>query len=859
MAEKSKKPKKPRKLTGVMGELENISPVGFAGQEYRGSREAGAGRGASLRSSVARYKQTAEAMQTLRTGKKGGAGEFFRSAGFENLGVLAGALFDRGATKEEIKEARKTLGLQQQEEKKETKSTSSQDNKKINYVVKISQDVSKKIQNIQTTLARIDKNIAYITERVSPKIIDAKQQGRKGKEGVQVVQYDPLAPAGEQFRQIGASGKVSTLKPGKEFMKSATMKAALMGGSMMTPAATGKVSRFTDPTEKSFTEEFTKTDPIDILRKDMNNNFEKVFKILEEQKKTLEENSSPISSLTSMLPNLGTLAKVGPRALTGLMRFVGPAGAAAMAGYVGYKVGEWLNDKFKLSDKLGEFMKRFESGPSEDQYKKAAEEGKFPGQDKRLADIGFAQNSDGKGGRTYTDLKTGKVYKFDELSKQQQNAIVDTRQPPAAPTGKDLTTPTGAPAIEQPSYAAAPSPVPGSAASSSSGISPDIKPVPQKKISNSEGKRAVIMALDKRGVSDPMARAAIMAQIAHESGGFTKLSENLNYSSGRLKQVFSYYRANPAEAQADSGNQVAIGSKAYGNRLGNGPPQTGDGYEYRGRGFIQLTGKSNYNRFGVNNPDDLLNPSKAAENAVDYMLGYKGNWNDIKSVTRYVNGDKMLGLNERAGYFTSFVNDPEITGMGVVGASQPTPESSVAAMAAASPAPSATPAVGAEQTLAASGMVGSSPGSATIPAPTATASSGGLGDQSITKDQTNTLLDIAAQNRAKNQGISVEQAKAELAVAPQATVQPVQTVSGQGMDTGSKILDFSKNALSTVATIAPMVMGMKGQGTANKVQQGLDILSVLGEAATRSSESAFSRALAKDFSHPTAFTTIGTI
>ena len=92
-----------------------------------------------------------------------------------------------------------------------------------------------------------------------------------------------------------------------------------------------------------------------------------------------------------------------------------------------------------------------------------------------------------------------------------------------------------------------------------------------------------------------------LAQLAEEVGptGVPR-RENLNYSCDALKKTFSYYRDRPQEAEQDgrcnghSANQVNIGNKAYGGRLGN--DKTGDGYRYRGGGYIQLTGEANYNR-----------------------------------------------------------------------------------------------------------------------------------------------------------------------------------------------------------------------------------------------------------------------
>jgi putative chitinase len=925
MAEKPKN-KPTKKTKKLLEDLESLSTMDFAKERYRETRGAGGSRISALQASVKRYGEAGEAKRTLATGKKGGAEEFFKYAGFENLGMIAGALFDRKATKEETEAARQTLGMNsQEEEKKEKKEKGGVDSKKVDYIVKSSQDIKAKMASIYGAIAQIDKNVSYIVDRVAPKLLEAKEEGGEGRK---LLQFDPLAPAGEQFRQIADSGKATVAKAPKEYMKSATMKAALMGS--MPPPAAATTGTFQDPTEKSFTEEFAKEDPIAILRQDMNTNFEKLFKILEEQKEQMDSMNTPLGSLLSMVPTVVGLGSLGPMlkkvggVIPKLGKFLGPAGAAAMAGYIGYEVGSWLNEKFKLSDKLLNLMPDPDITP--EQRKKAAEESKLPGQDERLAEIGWKQETDDEGNRIYTDLKSNKTYRFNELTKEQQNAIVDARMAvPKEPSGmrgapipaqyeepydsvrnpmpgtegakkpaaaasstplmtvEQALTPTGK--ISEAAPNSGPPLMMKSAANKEGGI-PNVAPTPPKKVSNQQGKNSMIKALDKKGVTDPKARAAIMAQVAHESGGFTQLSENLKYSPPRLKQVFSYYKRNPEEAAIDAGNPVAVASKAYASRLGNGPPPTGDGWEYRGRGFIQLTGKSNYNRFGVNNPDDLLSPDKAAENAVNYMLGYKGDWSDVAGVTRYVNGNAMLGLSERAGYFDSFLNDPEVTQGGSAEAAAGGDTSSSAAAGAGGGAigvaaapvgdtgnqeiqsalgsltsmAGAAEAVAGETALQQSGVVSGAPGGPVIPAATGEGTVPSEQGEGITKSQTNALLDIAAQNRAKNSGISVEQAKSELSFAPQATIQPIQTVSGMGMDVASQAMEMGKATLAATQAAPTIVMPPAQQAMApQQPQQKTNPLAVLGEVATRAAESAFQRAISKDFSHPTAFTTIGTI
>ena len=91
--------------------------------------------------------------------------------------------------------------------------------------------------------------------------------------------------------------------------------------------------------------------------------------------------------------------------------------------------------------------------------------------------------------------------------------------------------------------------------------------------------------------------AAFIAQCSHESGGFTALEENLNYKAATLRKIFPKYFPTDeiANEYASMPNkQQAIANKVYANRMGNGDEASGDGFKYKGRGLIQLTGKDNY-------------------------------------------------------------------------------------------------------------------------------------------------------------------------------------------------------------------------------------------------------------------------
>ncbi len=96
------------------------------------------------------------------------------------------------------------------------------------------------------------------------------------------------------------------------------------------------------------------------------------------------------------------------------------------------------------------------------------------------------------------------------------------------------------------------------------------------------------------------------AQCSHESGNFTVYVENLNYSADGLLRVFPKYFPTLPLAKAYARQPEKIANKVYGGRMGNGPEASGDGWKYRGRGAIQLTGKNNYAAFGkANDPDSV--------------------------------------------------------------------------------------------------------------------------------------------------------------------------------------------------------------------------------------------------------------
>ncbi len=151
------------------------------------------------------------------------------------------------------------------------------------------------------------------------------------------------------------------------------------------------------------------------------------------------------------------------------------------------------------------------------------------------------------------------------------------------------------------------------------------------------------------------------AQVSHESG-FKPQSENLNYSAAGLRATFSKARITDAQCQkfgrsaSQPADKVSIGNTIYGGTWGAknlGNTQPGDGYKYRGRGLIQLTGRANYHALGVAyeiNPDLLLTPAGSIAAAVDFWtskgLNALAQTDSVSKVTLRINGGDK-GLAER--------------------------------------------------------------------------------------------------------------------------------------------------------------------------------------------------------------------
>ncbi len=161
----------------------------------------------------------------------------------------------------------------------------------------------------------------------------------------------------------------------------------------------------------------------------------------------------------------------------------------------------------------------------------------------------------------------------------------------------------------------------------------------------------IVEAMGAYAVTTPQRQAAFLAQIGHESGSLTIVEENLRYSAHGLLATFpKHFTAELAELYAKMPEK--IGSRVYAGRMGNGDEASGDGYRYRGRGLIQLTGKSNYQACGgalglslVDCPELLTEPGTAAKAAGwfwdDRSINDMADTGSFEKMTRAING----GLN----------------------------------------------------------------------------------------------------------------------------------------------------------------------------------------------------------------------
>ena len=172
----------------------------------------------------------------------------------------------------------------------------------------------------------------------------------------------------------------------------------------------------------------------------------------------------------------------------------------------------------------------------------------------------------------------------------------------------------------------------------------------------------------KFNITNNLRLAHFLAQCGHESAGFKAVSENLNYSADGLKKIFGkYFPGNLNESYARQPEKIA--ARVYASRMGNGDESTKEGFKFRGRGYIQLTGKSNYTKFAkfigedtVANPDLVATKYPLASAA--FFFDSNKLWSicdrgaddaTVTAVTKRVNGG-TIGLSDRIKHFKEYYN-----------------------------------------------------------------------------------------------------------------------------------------------------------------------------------------------------------
>ena len=162
-------------------------------------------------------------------------------------------------------------------------------------------------------------------------------------------------------------------------------------------------------------------------------------------------------------------------------------------------------------------------------------------------------------------------------------------------------------------------------------------------------------------INTPQRIAAFIAQCAHESGNFIFLSENLNYKAESLVKIFHKYFPTIESTNGYAKNPEKIANKIYANRMGNGDELSGDGFKYRGRGLIQLTGKTNYTWFAASleiSPEEAAQYTQTFEGAAQSgcwfwetnKLNQYADTGDILTMTKRINGG-TIGLEDRKKHY----------------------------------------------------------------------------------------------------------------------------------------------------------------------------------------------------------------
>lgn len=192
-------------------------------------------------------------------------------------------------------------------------------------------------------------------------------------------------------------------------------------------------------------------------------------------------------------------------------------------------------------------------------------------------------------------------------------------------------------------------------------IATAIPDAPEANVSHFSG--ALASACTEFDIGTPRRQAAFLAQVAIESGGLKRVSENLNYKASGLQRVFHTHFSED-EAEDYAGQPERIANRVYADRMGNGDEASGDGWRYRGRGLIQMTGHDNYRACGQalgkdleKDPEYLESAEGAARSAAWFWskhgLNALADAGDIDRISRKINGGDNGIAERREAYATA--------------------------------------------------------------------------------------------------------------------------------------------------------------------------------------------------------------
>jgi putative chitinase len=170
-------------------------------------------------------------------------------------------------------------------------------------------------------------------------------------------------------------------------------------------------------------------------------------------------------------------------------------------------------------------------------------------------------------------------------------------------------------------------------------------------------------------LNTPLRLAHFLAQAGHESGGFKAVNENLNYGAKGLLGIFKKYFPTEQKVLLYERKPEKIANLVYGGRMGNGPEISGEGYKFRGRGYIQLTGKDNYKAFDAVVPENIIETPDLVATKYPLMsaawffhknglhkIADEGTTDEVVTkVTKRVNGG-TIGLPDRIKHFKEYYN-----------------------------------------------------------------------------------------------------------------------------------------------------------------------------------------------------------